>query len=175
MYDKELKITERETEKKSEAIRREAKVDNIADEIYNKERRRNLSSSGWELKLDVPKEYLDDRFTYRWVKGNPARLMRLLQQDWHYFENNKLASELGLKGSRIYKVVGTFENGEERKDFLLMKRKDYYQEDKEKTIESKASEIEAQIKGGKFQSDNEEDTNYHDIKFNGERSIKKPR
>jgi hypothetical protein len=94
-------------------------------EAEKKQRRRRSDTSELRnLKLHVPKDYLDPKFSYRFVNDSPGRIQQMTQyDDWEIVqqsdENVPTRRHAGKDGS-----------GQARTAILLRKPKEFFEEDK---------------------------------------------
>jgi hypothetical protein len=115
-----------------------ANADPVAKRIEEmrakRKERRSVDVSGYNQRLEVPAQYKDPRFTYRWVKDNSTRLHQMKQKDWELVDDPRIAKDdrnSGI-GSRIERVSDERTTHNPEKVFLMRKPKEFYDEDKGK-------------------------------------------
>lgn len=114
--------------------------------------RKNRTSqdvSGFSQKLSVPAELKDDRLEYRWVNDTSTRHHEMRQRGWDYAESADIArdgrnSGMGTRIERIANERTT--RGTPQKTFLMVKPKEFYEEDK-KAEAARIKEYEQAIQG----------------------------
>lgn len=96
-----------------------------------KRRRRSDTSETRNLKLHVPKDHLDPKYSYRFVNDSPGRVQQLTQHDdWEIVpqtdENMPTRRHVGRDGA----------TGQGKQAILVRKPKEFFEEDKAKSAEA---------------------------------------
>lgn len=125
-----------------------------------KERRRRQDGSNIGGKrLGVSQKYLEfDKFKYRWVNDEPARIQSKTEyDDWDIVLNQggvvkEDASDLG---DAVSIVVGTTPDGAAKRAYLCRKPKAYFEEDRRKKMEELDKQLE-QIRRGNARDGSEQ-------------------
>lgn len=95
--------------------------------------RGTVDVSGFSQKLSVPADLKDGRLEYRWVNDTSTRHHEMKQRGWEYAESMEIAQDgrnSGV-GTRIERIANERSaKGTPQKTFLMVKPKEFYQEDK---------------------------------------------
>lgn len=98
-------------------------------------------------KLSVDESKLDKDFTYRWVNDTGGRIQELEARDWDVVNDTEIKPGTNAEGTVVSVHGGKQENGQGFRQVLMMKRKDWYEED-QKERQAPLEEIEEQLKSG---------------------------
>jgi len=119
------------------------------EEIRARRSQRGTMSDGPSLKLDVPEDLKDPRFTYRWVNDRSTRVHDLKARDWDFAPDNATnsdARDVNI-GTRPERIVNERTTPSVEKAFLMRKPKEFYAEDNKRSL-NRLRELEEGIQRG---------------------------
>lgn len=114
----------------------ESVVDPIGKRIEEmralRKERKPTDIGGYNQKLSVPANLKDPRLEYRWVNDKSARHYEMKQKGWDYATNDILAKDERNSGTgtRIERISDERTTQKPEKTFLMVKPKEFYDEDK---------------------------------------------
>lgn len=118
----------------------------IRDPRTAETQQRRRQRAGGELvgqRLAVPSSILDhDRFRYRWINDDAARIQaKTVQDDWDIVANDGNLCESADLGNAVSRIVGTAPDGSALRSYLCRKPKRLYDDDQAE----KSAELDRQI------------------------------
>lgn len=139
-----------EITKAKPAIKRPVREDRVA-EVAGERRRRKEFGLRSRLNFSVPDEYRDDpNYVYRWAADRPGRVTQLHGEDYDFVESKEIAEDARQTGAgtRIERHAGTDKEGKPLRQYLMRKKREFYQHDKA-AEQADLSKRMAAIKRGK--------------------------
>ena len=125
-------------------------------EVTHSERRRRKTGSlnrMAQFKLDIfDPEQLDPNYVYRWITDDGSRIRQVTKADDYDFVN---ASEIenfnpedesdSENGERVRMLVGKDKHGNAQYQYLLKKRKDFWEEDNAAGMDFRTAQLEGRV------------------------------
>lgn len=112
------------------------------------ERRRRRDGGVIGRRLGVAESMLDfNRFAYRWLNDEPARIMaKTRQDDWDIVtqDGGALKEDSADLGTAVSQIVGVKPDGSPKRAYLCRKPKTYFDEDqaaKQQTLDDQLAEM----------------------------------
>ena len=120
---------------------RSDKEGRIEEETQRRRKRDGGELTGY--RMAVPKSMLDlDRYTYRWINDERARMFILTKEDdWDVVMNDGVTDDSADLGQAVSRIVGVAADGSALRSYLCRKPKTFYDEDQK----DKAKSLDEQL------------------------------